>query len=250
MPESLRLPTPADLLSVWEAGLNQPPLDRSLHLLRVSAGATDLSSMATLSIGERDARLLQLREWLFGTRLTNLAHCPSCAQPVEWENDTRKLLLQTPVPAASIRELTLEQAGFSIRFRLPNSYDLHRAMTDHAYQSDPTRLLIDCVLSSKQNGEPCSVNDLPANVVKAIDDRMAEEDPQADIDLLIDCPGCGHGWTARFDIMPYLWQEIDSWARHLMQDVFLLARTFGWAERDILQMAPTRRQLYIDMIRG
>ena len=251
----MRLPTPAELLRVWEVGLTQTPLERCLHLLRVSTDAPDFNHPARLSIGERDARLLQLREWLFGTRLLNKALCPSCAETAEWEDDTRRLMLQppepdnTPIPPLA-REFLLEEAGVSVRFRLPNSLNLHRALTNPIYRANPNQLLADCILRWESPTAGLPVDKWPDTLVDALNRRMADEDPQADIQMAVGCPACGHGWSVRFDIMEYLWAEIDNWARHLLQDVAVLARAFGWAEADILSMTPQRRQLYIDLIHG
>ena len=238
------------LIQVWETGLSQMPIEKSLHLLRVWGEAPDLDSVANLSIGERDARLLQVRTVLFGSRLVNKANCPACSETVEWENETVDLLVQEPVPDAPIREFTLEQDGFWVRFRLPNSYDLHRATTDPDYQTNPRKLLTDCVLSLQNDAQELPVNALPTNLVDAMNQRMETEDPQADIQMAINCPAYGHGWFVRFDIVSYLWAEIANWAKHILQEVYALARAFGWSEGDILRMSSQRRQLYLDMIRG
>ena len=243
-------PTTAELVSVWESGLRQPRLDTALHLLCLTDPALTPATAAALSIGERDARLLQLRIDLFGSRLANKADCPVCAETVEWETDARDLLLQTPVPNAPVRQLQLDQDDFSIRFRLPDSYDLHRAMTHPTYANHPQQLLLDCILRLEHQGAETPVETLPMHVADALTERMAEADPQADLQMVIGCPGCGHSWSVWFDIVRYLWVEIDNWAKHLMQEVVLLARSFGWSEGEILALTPQRRQLYIDLIRG
>lgn len=241
--------TNGQLLQLWETGLGQTPIEKSLHLLRVWGGAADLDSMANLSIGERDARLLQVRTVLFGSKLVNKANCPACSETVEWENATGDLSLQKPVLDAPIREFMLEQDGFLVRFRLPNSYDLHRATTGPDYQIHPDKLLIDCVLSLQKEDQELPVDALPAELRAVMNQRMETEDPQADIQMAINCPACGHRWSIRFDIVSYLWAEIDNWANHILQEVYALARAFGWSEGDILRMSSQRRQLYLDMIR-
>ena len=65
-----------ELLTVWERGLNQTLLERVLALLIAACPKIDSETIAGLSIGERDARLLQLREWMFGSHLVNTAQCP------------------------------------------------------------------------------------------------------------------------------------------------------------------------------
>ena len=205
--------------------------------------------MAGLSIGERDAHLLQLREWLFGSRLQNLAHCPKCATPVEWETNTTELYLRDPSPEPVVKEYSLTLEEFNLRFRLLNSNDLLKA-TSHPALHDPKKLLSGCILMAKKGEQDYPAEALPDSIWDALDQRMGEEDPQADIQMLAQCPLCSHNWKVPFDIMSYLWTEIENWARHLLHEVYLLARAFGWSERDILCMSAQRRQLYLEMLRS
>ena len=58
-----------ELLSVWERGQAQPPVQRTLTLLAAACPGILPDALAELSIGQRDARLLTLREWTFGPQL-------------------------------------------------------------------------------------------------------------------------------------------------------------------------------------
>jgi hypothetical protein len=77
---------------------------------------------------------------------------------------------------------------------------------------------------------------------------MAKADPLADIQLALSCPFCGLGWKAAFDIVSFLWREIESLAGRLLRDVHTLAFAYGWHERDILALSPMRRQFYLALI--
>ena len=77
---------------------------------------------------------------------------------------------------------------------------------------------------------------------------MAEADPLADIQLDLTCPSCERRWRAVFDIVSFLWTEIEVWAWRTLSDVHTLARAYGWSERDILTLSPTRRQFYLEMV--
>jgi hypothetical protein len=83
--------------------------------------------------------------------------------------------------------------------------------------------------------------------VDAVIARMAEADPQADVQLDLSCPACRHRWLAVFDIVSFLWSEIDASARRTLQDVHRLATAYGWREPDILALTPWRRQVYLEM---
>src|SRR5215472_12050394 len=57
------------LLEAWERASTQPPALRAITLLSVAYDEESADRLATLSMGQRDARLLRLREQTFGTCL-------------------------------------------------------------------------------------------------------------------------------------------------------------------------------------
>ena len=237
-----------ELLNVWESGFNQTLIQKTLNLLSVACPELELDTLASLSIGERDARLLLLREWMFGTRLKNMASCPECSGPAEWECDIADIRVQHIQHDAPSKELRLEQDEFSIRFRLPNSLDMLSVIAEGSEQANPAKLLASCIIEAQADGKDCSVVDLPEKVIHALSLRMETEDPQADVRMVLNCPYCSHQWEVNFDIMSYFWMEIDSWAKRLVQDIHILAREYGWSEQDILDMSAVRRQIYLGMV--
>ena len=114
----------SELLRVWENNFNRSPIEQSLYLLAMACSVKDVNEMAQLSIGERDSRLLQLHEWMFGSRLSNTTQCPKCATLVEWENDIKDLRVSSSIQKIPVNADTFETDGFRINFRLPNSYDM------------------------------------------------------------------------------------------------------------------------------
>jgi hypothetical protein len=241
--------TTPELLRAWEHGLNRPLMDRSLYLLRAASTAGETEA-AALSIGQRDARLLQLREWMFGPRLANTAICPHCAERVEWENDVQDLRLQPVVAAEAAPAFELEADGFHLSFRLPTSADITALDIRNSGKENSDALLQQCVLGAHKDGIEYNASTLPPHVLHAMEERMSREDAQADITLLLNCPACSQQWESRFDILGYLWSEINAWAMHILQEVYLLAKAFGWSEQDILNMSPQRRRLYLEMLRA
>lgn len=240
--------TAHELLNIWENSSGQSLVNRSLDMIRVSC-ATDLTDPAMLSIGERDTRLFRLREWLFGSDLLNMAECPQCHEKLEWIMSVSELPLKLSEQKERMLRYTLEVSPYTIQFRLPNSYDLMTALSDTAYQADPRKLFFDCILDAKNGNVQCQPQELPDDVLDQLDQRLAEEDPCSDISMLLRCSGCGHGWELPFDIVSYLWTEIDNWARHMLQEVAILASAFGWSEAEILTMSPQRRRVYLGMIK-
>jgi len=241
------------LLNAWESGLNQPPLQRALILLSAAEPGTSPEALATLSVGQRDRRLLQLREHLFGWRLQNMAVCPECGERIEWENRTAEFLsADAGRPAGTLPDSAPEPhelgAGdYAVRFRLPNSLDME-AVVGQAGAADAERLLMSrCVVAASRSGQPCSFDDLPQDVLASLGERLESLDPLADVRIGLRCPQCGHGWAVLFDIVSFLWQEVDDWARRLLRTVSELAAAFGWGEREILRLSPLRRQLYLGL---
>src|SRR5687768_1683833 len=112
------------LLSVWAYGRGLHPVDQALALLALLADpGVALEDLAALSLGERDARLVALREETFGPTLTGLAACPQCRERLEFTLSTSDLV----VPASAAPPTTamvIETGGRRLRFRPLNSYDL------------------------------------------------------------------------------------------------------------------------------
>jgi len=153
------------------------------------------------------------------------------------------------LPPAETTALTLTQDGYEVRFRLPNSVDV-TAVTGDRDPTENRRLLFQrCLLDARRKGKTIAAEALPKPVVEAIITQMAAADPQADVQLALDCPACGHHWLAPFDIVAFFWTEINTWAYRVMHEVHLLAAAYGWSEADILALTPWRRRFYLEMVR-
>jgi uncharacterized protein (UPF0212 family) len=243
-----------ELLTAWEQGLGQPPAEQALTLLIAAYPEIPPDELAQLSIGQRDACLLTLREWTFGPRLVGIAACPACAERLELSFDVADIRTDpvTDLFASNdkgIETHTVSAAGYDVTFRLPNSLDLEAARTDNL-DATRQRLLERCVLAAYQSGEQRPVDDAPAEAMTAVMERMEQLDPQANVQLALSCPSCGHEWQALFDIVPFFWNEINGWAYRLLREVHTLASAYGWREADILAMSPWRRQVYLSMAGG
>lgn len=238
--------SPSELLDAWERGMNEPPSTRLLGVLAAASAGASLDTVATLSVGERDRRLLALREWTFGPRLLSVSSCPECRERLEWSVEARDLRAQTE--SASPGDLSLESAGYSVRFRLPNTLDLAAAADSDDVVMARRVLLERCLLDVSHEGQPIDGADVPAGVVEAIAARMADTDRGADADVELTCPVCGHHWTVLFDIESFFWSELSAWAQRVLKDVHTLASVYGWREADILQMGQWRRQFYLTQI--
>jgi hypothetical protein len=237
--------TATELLDVWERGLARPLPERVLGLLAVAFGDLSLDQLADCTIGERDARLLHLRERLFGRDLTVVTQCPACRNQLESTFAVDDVRL--PEKDTSKTTHSTEVDGCRVIFRLPTTRDL-LTLTDAG--SARAALLDRCVLEVVDaNGEGVHTESLDAGLIAAIEARMTEVDPQADIELALTCASCGHRWMAGFDIASFLWKELHAWALRTLREVHVLARSYGWREADVLALSGTRRQLYLELSR-
>ncbi|HTZ40404.1 MAG TPA: hypothetical protein VMB77_09610 [Syntrophales bacterium] len=239
--------TASELLSVWEMGRSQPSHRRALLLLGAAYPETTPEELAGLSIGRRDSRLLTLREQLFGPRLVSMTGCPACGEKLELSFDVSDIRVDAGEEQNA--RMSLEMEGYEVLFRLPDSNDLAAlAMTDSNREGRRSLVLKRCLTDVRLYGKGKQAEELPAEIVGAVTNRMSQADPQADVKLSLECPSCGNSWLAAFDILSFLWIEIESWAKRLLREIHVLARSYGWREADILAMSALRRQSYLEML--
>lgn len=236
------------LLDVWERGLCLHPVERAQDLLAAACPETPPEALANLSIGNRDAELCTLRELTFGPEAIGVTKCPACGEPLELSFDLAEL--RTEPAGKGCDEMVVRVDGFDVYFRMPNSRDLVAVSREKDVSRGRILLFERCLLSARRQESDVRVEELPEEVVRAVAERMAEADPQADVWLDLACISCGHRWQEQFDIGSFFWSEIHAWASRLLSEVHTLARTYGWREADILAMHPWRRQFYLEMVRG
>ena len=252
----------SELIEIWERGQGQKPARQALLLLSAAYPDAPPQALAQLSVGQRDACLLALREQTFGSRLQSLVYCPACGERLDVQLDVSDLRVTPPPPSLSApvegekeaQALSLQVGGYRLCARLPNGPDLADLSEDERTSADPglarSALLERCLLSieGENGGSRLSPAELPDEVVRQVLERLAEADPQADVTLALDCPVCRHEWQALFDIVTFFWLEIDAWVQRTLRQVHALASAYGWSEADILAFSPRRRQIYLDMV--
>ena len=231
------------MLAAWERGRAEPhSAARALALLAEAYPDVPAAALADLSVGQRDRLLLAVREQVFGCHLTGLVPCAACGETLEVDFDLPRL---DGLPSASSGEsVTLHEGSFHLDFRLPNSRDLFAI----ARQPERDRLLQRLVLSASRDGETIGFSDLPNSLLAQLDEALEKADPQADLRLNLTCDACGNRSQVPFDIVSYLWSELEAWAIRLLREVHLLARGYGWSESEILKMTAWRRHCYLEML--
>jgi hypothetical protein len=245
----MRTLSSVDLLNAWEQGLGRGPAQRAMILLRLAAGAEDTAGdPARWPIGERDARLLDLRESAFGPQMEGVASCPQCGLQQEFQMPAAALKVDAPARGG---ELVVASGEYHVEFRLPDSLDVCEIEAEAAVESEVSlRLLERCVTRAIAGERPVTAADLPDDIVREISERMSQADPQAEIDVTLQCTGCSHRWSQPFDIASFLWTELHAWALRTLTEVHQLAAAYGWSETESLSLSPRRRGFYLEMIAG
>lgn len=241
----MRTLTAHDIIRIWETGRAQPAAARAITVLSAVLPDETPAMLAELSIGERDGRLLAIREESFGTTIDATTSCPECHEELEFAIDV-----------ASIRQSTRDNntATFNLRAgstdiacRLPNSSDLLAIAGCVDEWSARTALVHRCTQASADVVSALDADEFES-LATALAREVGQRDPQADIELATACAACGYEWNVIFDIAQYLWAEIGTRARRLLNEVHLVASAYGWSEAEILALPDRRRRAYVEMI--
>jgi T4 bacteriophage base plate protein len=237
----------ADMLQIWEIGQRQHPIDRALTLLSFALPNQPMETLVRLTIGQRDAYLLTLREITLGSKLEGFAACPHCQERLEFTLNVGDIRVVEPIPTIA-PEQSLRLDDLELRFSLPNSQDLSAILGCSDLDTARHLLAQRCIHQVSRDGVLMEKTEVSAAVLSEVSDRMAAADPQAEVLLDLTCPACQHTWQILFDIVTFFWAELGVQAKRLLQEVHTLARFYGWREADILSMSTLRRQSYLDMV--
>ena len=245
--KSASLTDPLGVLSLWERASTQPPHRRDAALLHAAGLAP------ARSLGERNARLLELHAHWFGREIELLSHCPACGTAAQFTADSEALVARQAPALDAHGPHHLLALDHEVSFRLPDGDDVAAAAAE-ATNIDAVddavfarRLLARCVTSCASRGKPVSLCDLPQTVLEAISQRIEALDPGADISFALACPQCAAPWSASLHPGELLWPKLRAVAERLLLEVDALARAYGWTEPDVLALTPLRRAAYLQM---
>jgi hypothetical protein len=236
----------ATLLDIWDAQAGLDHVGRALLLLDHAVPDQQDGDPSGLPIGERDRLLLDLRERFFGSQIEALEDCPACGVQLDVSFGIDAIRLDPPVIGAG--PLEIQSSEYEIVARLPTSADLQSLRGRHDLEGACNELLTRCVVDVRHNGARIEARDLPEEVQAEISQALGAADPQAEIELQLECASCGHSWPTRFDIVDYFWAEIGQVGRKTLGEVHLLAKAYGWSESEILSLSPSRRSFYLGLV--
>ncbi len=220
------------------------------HLNGVEA-VTPLT-VASLTVGDREALLLHLRRLTFGERMQCTLTCPQsdCGELMDLELKVSDLL-QPPNPdPAPVYEFTVEKDGsrYRILFHLPTGMDQEAAARQAHIdiQTAAEVLLRRCVADVV--GEDDNRLVWSSELLLDLPARMAELDPQAELVLNLTCPVCGEAFSSIFDACAYVMQETGADLNVLYREVHLLALYYHWSETEIMSMNTSKRRRYLNLL--
>jgi hypothetical protein len=226
------------IVQIWERGRHEHTIDRALTMLAILSGAPR-QELAQLSVERRDRLLFGWRERIFGKAMTAWAACPACGCGVDVT-----LTVEDPEPPED--RFVVDVAGAPVAVRMPTSLDL-AAVADCPSVDEARRRLVGRCLEETltgPSGAPAVDDERVVTVVEAELDRRAGVSAGT-VDLC--CPDCSTAWALEVDVAALAWREIEILAERLLADVDVLARRYGWSERDILGLSPDRRRFYLEL---
>lgn len=235
----------ADLrwVEVWSAVRDQPAWRRVLALVEMLAPTDDAARpVADWPIGAVAARALAIVEPAIGGVLRAGATCRACGQQME-----------TELPVGALRYLgdsvehgrrSVHIAGHEMTVRAVRPRDLARI----AGQCDVDAAAGDLLERCLTDVTPELPWPVPAELVAEIEAMLEQLDPLAVVVVDATCPTCGTADSPVVDLLGFAWTLFEARALRLLGEVHRLALAYGWTERDVLSLDPTRRAVYLELV--
>ncbi len=236
------------LLEVWESGMGRSVNERSILLLEGFGYSSDDRSMLDFPIGQRDEQLLELKERLFGSKIQSVSPCPHCQGSIEVNflvSDVRGSSSQTTGGS-----FIHQDEEWNIQFHNPTTRDILKIEGMNVLHAAKQQLLCSCIDKAEKNGVPVTPDGIPSELIIRLEEIMEENDPYADRQIQVTCSMCQHQFSLIFDVPVFLWKDLEQYALRVLQKVHRLASAYGWSEESILNMSPTRQDLYLELVEG
>jgi uncharacterized protein (UPF0212 family) len=197
-------------------------------------------ALRALTVGDREALLLNIRRLTFGEVLEGRLTCPACAQELNLNLRAADLLVKPYETTSEWHEA--HEDSVVIRFRLPNGGDQEDVAPLATLKAGPAvQFLLDRCTEGR-------LEELSPELADRLSAQIAGLDPQAELTLHPVCPECGAQLSALLDVTAFLFAELDRHARTLLQQVHRLAFHYHWSEADLLALPLCRRKTYLEFI--
>lgn len=228
------------ILNVWDYCVGKNQTFKGVALASLVFNEADHSDVLNWSIEKRDVALFHVRKKFFGNQFNNISHCPKCAETVEWDFYFHQMEIPSLKGTPDNVEISVDVTDYNLMVRLPNSDDL--------FVNNEIQIIQNCILNLNEYKALSRNQKIPDVLINQINDRFNESCQASNITYNLNCVACKHEWQVVFDIVSYLWKEIDQWAKGFLDQIGLLAKTFGWSESEIINMSENRRNHYLNLI--
>ncbi len=228
----------ADFLSLWEEGHRLHSLDRGVLAVRALLPEASEESVADWTLGRRNEALARLHGRYFGPAIAGWTECQRCGEKLEFTVDCHGLAERQRERS----DVPVEVKGRL--FRMPTSRDLALIADANGAEEAAWRLAEMCRVDEGAAAEWSRVE------LEELGERMSEADPLAEILLSFECPTCGAVRQQVLDLAEFLWAELESLAKRMLEEIHILAGAYGWRESEILALSDKRRAAYVQMVRG
>jgi hypothetical protein len=201
-----------------------------------------VDSVRALTVGDREALLLQLRAATLGDRLDCIVTCPACDEVMDVELGVGALLLAPYAEAPARRETFVN--GRRVVYRAVNGADQEAGARVAARDVDAAACLVLRRCIDTDGDEPM------LEIERALPALLAEADPQAELVLRIRCTGCERDFSVTLDAAAFLARELAGRPDELYGEVHMLASHYHWSEAELLALTPAKRRLYLELLTG
>jgi len=228
----------ASLVSVWEKDHDGATSDNAILLLKMF---TDAGSPESLSIGERDRLVTDIRKALFGSKIKGFDTCPKCKVDLVFDIDLNDLDFRS-----SSEKFICYDEGVRAEMRTVTSQDiLDLKGMDTARRCEA--LLQKCLISVNGNTS-ADISNISPNHSSKIQDMIEERDSNSLIHANQVCASCGNNWSVVLDIVSLLVEDINVYVNQRLSEVCQLAKLSGWTETEILAMTDKKREFYLEQM--
>ncbi|HET6613310.1 MAG TPA: hypothetical protein VFG83_15035 [Kofleriaceae bacterium] len=191
---------------------------------------------AKLTCADRDQALAALCCATFGDRVDGTRICERCGERFDLELRLSDLAGAVwadcpPAPGDGVHT-----AADGTRFRLPTGED-ELAVWGLSADDAAAALLSRCV-----------VEDQPVHESSAVLSAMERVGPTLDLDLDAACSECGHPHAVAFSVQAWVLGHLEQSRPHLLREIHVLARAYGWSLDDILRLPRQSRLALVELV--
>lgn len=238
----------AQLLEIVDAGAAVNAVARGRLMLAVAVPDLLGEQLDDLSLGDRDAWVLELRCGTFGDELAARVRCPNCAGTLSARIPHAHVALQAlcsaPHEACVVR---VTDGDVSVEARTPDGAALAAAACCADVAAARASLVSSCV-SALRDGAPLDPLELDDALLRRVGEAIVEAEPQVEVRVPMSCAACGHEWAPVLDVVHFFWRELSASSVALLDEVHQLAIGYGWSEEQVLRLSPRRRRQYVERL--